>query len=288
LSLHTARELLEKTNGEWAVGAFNVTNLEEVQGVVSAAESENAPVIIMVSEGAVRHAELGYISAVCLNAAKQAKVPVAVQLDHGTSLEMAAQCIRSGFSAALIDNSRLPLEDNVRITKRVVEVAHACGVSVEGELGIVGGKEDDLVVADDEARLTDPDVAEEFVRLTGIDVFAPAIGTVHGLYKSAPALDFSRLEDIRARVSVPLALHGGSDLSDEDIAKLIRCGINKINVGTDLKVAVTNAVRQVLAQNPDTHESRLLYKAVREAVRDTVVKKIRLFGASGRASSMRL
>jgi len=144
------------------------------------------------------------------------------------------------------------------------------------------------VVADDEARLTDPDVAEEFVRLTGIDVFAPAIGTVHGLYKSAPALDFSRLEDIRARVSVPLALHGGSDLSDEDIAKLIRCGINKINVGTDLKVAVTNAVRQVLAQNPDTHESRLLYKAVREAVRDTVVKKIRLFGASGRASSMRL
>lgn len=159
MSLHTARELLEKTNGEWAVGAFNVTNLEEVQGVVSAAESENAPVIIMVSEGAVRHAELGYISAICLNAAKQAKVPVAVQLDHGTSLEMAAQCIRSGFSAVMIDNSRLPLEDDVRITKRVVEVAHACGVSVEGELGIVGGKEDDLVVADDEARLTDPDVA---------------------------------------------------------------------------------------------------------------------------------
>ena len=115
MSLHTARELLEKTNGEWAV--FNVTNLEEVQGVVSAAESENAPVIIMVSEGAVRHAELGYISAVCLNAAKQAKVPVAVQLDHGTSLEMGAQCIRSGFSAVMIDNSRLPLEDNVRITK---------------------------------------------------------------------------------------------------------------------------------------------------------------------------
>jgi fructose-bisphosphate aldolase class II len=288
MSLYTPRELLERTNGDWAVGAFNVTNMEEVQGVVAAAEDEDAPVILLVSESAIRHSGLEYIASLCRKAAQQTKVPVAVQLDHGLSLSMAVKCLREGFSGVMIDNSTLSFDENVDITRRVVDVARACGVSVEGELGIIGGKEDDLLVAAGEARLTDPRLAAEYIRLSQVDVFAPAIGTAHGLYKNAPALDFARLEQIRRRVSVPLALHGGSDLPDGDVSRLIRMGINKVNVGTDIKVAVIEAVQRLLDGNSCMHESRLLYKAIRDAVYETVVKKLRLFGASGRAGLKRM
>ncbi|MGI6149982.1 MAG: class II fructose-bisphosphate aldolase [Firmicutes bacterium] len=276
MALVTAKELLLSRPPGQAVGAFNVHNMEDVQGVVWAAEELGTPVIVMASESALKYAGVPYIAQLVRTAAEAVSIPIALQLDHGSSFEIAKACIECGFTSVMIDGSRLPFAENAALTRQVVELAHAHGVSVEAELGRVGGKEDDLEVAAQDAFLTNPDEAVEFVRQTGIDVLAPAIGTVHGLYKGEPKLDFARLREIARRVDVPLVLHGGSDLPVDALQEAIRCGIAKVNIGTDLKYAVTNGVRAYLKENPEEYEPRKVFAAGREAAKQLVMEKLRI------------
>ncbi|KLU39588.1 MAG: tagatose-bisphosphate aldolase [Peptococcaceae bacterium 1109] len=276
MALVTAKELLTPKPQGRAVGAFNVHNMEDVQAVIFAAEEMGTPVIVMASESALKYAGVAFIARLVQTAAEQVSIPIALQLDHGQDLDLLKACIDHGFTSVMIDGSRLPFEENVAVTREVVELAHAHGVSVEAELGRVGGKEDDISVAAHEAFLTDPDQAVEFVERTGIDVLAPAIGTAHGLYKGIPKLDFPRLKEIASKVDVPLVLHGGSDLSVEVLHETIRSGISKINIGTDLKYATTNGIKAYLEENPAEFEPRKVFAAARESARTLVLEKLRL------------
>ncbi len=281
MALVTAKEILTPRPRGWAVGAFNVHNLEDTQAVVWAAEKLQTPVIIQVSENALNYAGAPYISRIVQVAAGQAAVPVALQLDHAKSFEVALQCMRLGFTSVMIDGSHLPFAENVALTKKVVEAAKDFGVSVEGELGMVGGKEGDPL--DSQDYLTDPEQALEFVHTTGIDLFAPAIGTQHGRYPGEPNIDYERLERIRDLVPIPLALHGGSDLPTEVIIRLIDCGVEKINVGTDLKIAITSGLREFLQAHPSEHEPRRVFAAARARAQEVVMEKMRLLGMVGKA-----
>lgn len=284
MALITTKEILTPQPRGWAVGAFNVHNLEDVQAVVWAAEELQAPVIILVSESALKHAGAAYISSIVKTASRKVSVPIALQLDHGRSCEVLVECIKNGFTGVMIDGSHLPFADNIALTKKVVQVAHDFGVTVEGELGRVGGKEDHIDVASQDANLTDPDQVVEFVESTGIDILAPAIGTVHGLYKGEPKINFTLLEKIRELVSVPLVLHGGSDLPASIIEQAIASGISKINVGTDLKYAVTGGIKEHLRQNPAEFEPRKLFGSAREQATKVVAEKLRLFNSVGRVA----
>lgn len=284
MALVTVKEILELVTPGWAVGAFNVHNMDDVQAVVRAAEELRAPVILMGSQSGLKYSGVSYLAAICRTAAESASVPVALQLDHGQTFELVLQCIRYGFTSVMFDGSQLPYDENVAETRRVVEVARAFGVSVEGELGLLGGKEDDIIVDEDDARLTDPDEAVRFVEATGIDVFAPAVGTAHGFYQGEPEIDFARLTEISSRLSVPVALHGSSGLSDEVIGKAIECGAKKINVGTDLKWAYTHSLREFLVNNPTEHEPRKVFADARAKMTEMVKDKIRLFKSDGRVN----
>ncbi len=282
MALVTAVKILTPRPRGWAVGAFNVHNLEDTQAVVRAAEKLRAPVIIQVSENALNYAGALYISRIVQAAAEETTVPVALQLDHAKSFELALQCMKLGFTSIMIDGSHLPFAENVALTKKVVQAARDFNVSVEGELGRVGGKTGDPVLGPKD-YLTDPRQAVEFIQATGINLFAPAIGTQHGLYPGRPNIDFDRLQKIRAAVSIPLALHGGSDLDDEIIRRLIACGVEKINVGTDLKIAITSGLRDFLQANPTEYEPRRVFAAARARAERVVMEKIHLFGAAGKA-----
>ncbi len=283
MPLVTAKEILTPRPHGWAVGAFNVHNLEDTQAIVWAAEKLRAPVIVQVSENALNYAGAPYISKIVQVAARETTVPVALQLDHAKSFEVALQCMKLGFTSGMIDGSHLLFAENVALTKQVVRAARDFGVSVEGELGRVGGKEGDLLPDSPQAYLTDPNQALEFVKATGIDLFAPAIGTQHGRYPGEPNIDFERLKSIRDLVSIPLALHGGSDLSPETITRIIACGVEKIIVGTDLKIAITSGLRDFLLANPTEYEPRRVFAAARTRAEQVVMEKIHLFGAAGKA-----
>ncbi|HHV43790.1 MAG TPA: class II fructose-1,6-bisphosphate aldolase [Firmicutes bacterium] len=267
----------------YAVGAFNLNNLEILQAIIQAAEEEKAPVILQASQGGLKYAGLEYIVAMAETAARQVSVPVALNLDHGTSFEQAVKCIRAGFSAVMIDGSHLSFEENIALTKKVVEVAHPSGVSVEGELGRIGGTEDDISVSEKDVAYTDPDQAAEFVEKTGVDALAVAIGTAHGVYKGEPKLDFERLAEIRARVDVPLVLHGASGVSDESIQRAVQSGITKINIDTELRQAFSHTLKEFLRDNPDEIDPRKLLGPSRDSMREVVRAKMRLFGCSGKA-----
>jgi len=267
----------------YAVGAFNLNNLEILHAIVQAAEEEKAPVILQASQGGLKYAGLDYIVAMAKVAAKQASVPVALNLDHGTSFEQAVKCIRAGFSAVMIDGSHWSFKENIELTRKVVEVAHPSGVSVEGELGRIGGTEDDISVSDKDAIYTDPDEAVTFVEITGVDALAVAVGTAHGVYKGVPKLDFERLADIRARVEVPLVLHGASGVPDESIQRAVQIGITKINIDTELRVAFSQTLKKYLEENPDVIDPRKIIGPSRDSMREVVRSKMKLFGCSGKA-----
>jgi len=287
LPLVTAAEILGRAEaGGWAVGAFNCNNMEIVQAIIRAAEAENAPVIIQASQGAIKYAGLEYIAALARQAVAGTAVPVALHLDHGTSFEQVVRCIRAGFSSVMIDGSHLPLEENIALTRRVVEVAHAVGVSVEAELGRIGGTEDDISVSEREALLTDPEEAREFVAATGVDALAVAVGTAHGRYKGVPRLDFERLSRIKALVDVPLVLHGSSGVPAEAVREAVRRGVRKINIDTDIRQAFTDAARRVLEADPDEIDPRRVLGPAREAATAVIREKIRLFGSAGRAAEV--
>lgn len=284
MALVPAGPLLQKAReGRYAVGAFNCNNLEILQAIIAAAEAEQSPVIIQASQGGLKYAGLEYIAAMVQEAANTATVPVALNLDHGTSFEQAVRCIRAGFTAVMVDGSRLPFAENVELVRRVVDVAHCVGVSVEGELGRIGGKEDDIVVAKEDAFFTDPNEACRFVEATGVDALAVAIGTAHGVYKGEPKLDFARLDEINKKVDVPLVLHGASGLSDESIRQAIQLGITKINIDTEIRQAFAQGVREVLAKNPDEIDPRRILGPARDRMEAVVQGKMRLFGCSRRA-----
>jgi fructose-bisphosphate aldolase class II len=284
LSLVPVEDLLRKAQeGDYAVGAFNCNNMEIVQAIVAAAEKENAPVIMQASQGAIKYAGLDYITTMAKLAAGKAKVPVALHLDHGTSFEQCIQCIRAGFSSVMIDGSKLPLQENIALTRRVLEVARACGVSVEAELGKIGGTEDDISVSERDALFTDPGEADEFVRETGVGSLAVAIGTAHGQYKGVPELDFARLEKIIALVKIPIVLHGSSGVPDEAVRKAISLGVCKVNIDTNIREAFVAAARKVLEENPREIDPRKMLGPAREAATEVIRDKIRIFGSSGKA-----
>ncbi len=270
--------LQEAREGKYAIGAFNYNGLEDFQGLILASEETRLPFLAMASQGALKYAGVEYLAAIAHAAVKTKTVPFSLHLDHGQSFEIAMQCIRAGFTTVMIDGSKLPYEENVALTRKVVDAAHAVGVVVEGELGRIGGKEDEMEVQDREAFLTDPAMAVDFIARTGIDIFAPAIGTAHGFYKGTPELDFDRLEAIHSRLpDTYLALHGGTGLSNDDFKQAITLGVTKINIGTDLKNSFTSTIRKMLQENPNEFDSRKIIGPARNTVKETTKRYMRLF-----------
>lgn len=277
-------ELLRRARSEgYAVGAFNTNNLEITLAIVEAAVEERSPLILAVSPGAMRYAGAAYLAAIARVASEEAPVPMALHLDHGTSLEEVETALRLGFSSVMIDGSRLPFEENVALTRRVVEMARERGISVEGELGRLPGKEDEISADDREAFMTDPDQAVEFVERTGVDALAVSIGNAHGWYKGEPRLDFERLRVIREKVPVPLVLHGASGIPDEMIREACRIGVDKINIDTEIRDAFRKAVEGFLRDNPEEIDPRKILGPAREAMKKVVAGKMRLFGCAGKA-----
>ena len=267
-----------------AVGAFNVHNMEYTQGVIAAAEAERAPVILMIGEPMIPFAGLEMLTTICRLAAETTKVPVAVALDHGKNDAYIQRFLDLGLSV-MIDASHFDFEKNIRITRDVVKRAHDRGLSVEGELGSIGGSED----GEEEARawMTDPARAAEFVERTGVEILAVSIGNVHGLYRGKARIDLERLGEIRKVVSVPLVMHGGSDLPEELSRGVIAGGMRKFNVGTDLKYAFSEALRTTMQRSPIPFQPPDVLTEARSAVTEVTRTKIRLFGSSGLADLYR-
>lgn len=271
----TKQLLLDAQKGGYAVGAFNVENMEMVQAVVAAAEELRSPVIMQTTPSTVKYANLNYFYENVKVAAQEASVPVVIHLDHGNSFELAMQAYRTGYTSIMIDGSHEGFEDNIALTSAVVKACHPGEVPIEAELGKVGGKEDDLDGGEGDPY-TNPQEAAEFVERTGIDSLAVAIGTAHGVYKGVPKLDFSRLSEIRKAVSIPLVLHGTSGVPDEDVAECIKRGICKVNYATDLRIAFTKGINQVLKENPDTIDPKKYNAKGREKVRKYVMHKMKI------------
>ncbi len=285
MSLVTMKEMLNKAKSEgYAVGQFNINNLEFTQAILQAAQEEKSPVILGVSEGAGKYMG-GYIAVVKmiegLLESYKITVPVAIHLDHGSTFENCKNAIDAGFTSVMIDASHHPFEENIAITSKVVEYAHAKGVSVEAELGTVGGQEDDIVA--NGVIYADAKECEALVKRTGIDFLAPALGSVHGPYKGEPNLGFVEMEEIGNLTGVPLVLHGGTGIPTKDIKKAISLGTAKINVNTENQIASAKTIREVLAANPDMYDPRKYLGPAREAIKETVIGKIREFGSSNKA-----
>lgn len=282
--LVTGKEILEHAHKHnYAVGAFNVNNMEIVQAIIEAAEETNSPVILQASQGGIKYAGIEYIAALGKVAARKAKVPVAIHLDHGTDFEQIMLCIRHGFTSVMIDGSKYELKKNIELTKKVIEVAHAVGVSVEAELGKIGGTEDDITVDEKDATFTDPDEAKLFVDETGVDYLAIAVGTAHGVYKGEPKLDFDRIKILKDLLQIPLVLHGSSGVPADSIKKAVSLGINKINIDTDLRVAFTQAIKDFNKKDPDNIDPRKVLTPAKEAMKEVIKEKMALFGSAGRA-----
>ena len=289
----------------YAIGAFNVQNLESMSAIAEAATEEKSPVIMQITPSVIKYAGLAYISNLVKTAAQLAPVQIALHLDHGDSFETAVKCIDAGFTSVMIDGSFLSFDDNVAVTKRVVSVAHPKGVSVEAELGKLAGVEERSVDEKD-AILTDPEAAVEFVEKTRVDTLAVAIGTSHGAYKfkSEAKLDLERLKMISEKVSIPLVLHGASSVPQEIVEKAnkygaelsgakgipedqyrkaISLGIAKINIDTDLRLAFTATVREALTNSPKNFDPRKILGPAKDAMKEVAKGKMRLFGSSGKA-----
>ena len=284
MALVSVTELLLRADREgYAVGAFNANNMEIIQAIVEAAEKENSPVIMQASQGAIKYAGLEYITGIVKIAAEATHIPIALHLDHGTDFDQVIRCIRSGFSSVMYDGSRLPLEENIAITNKVLEITRPIGVSVEAELGKIGGTEDDVHVSDREAMYTDPEEARYFVEKTGIESLAIAIGTAHGQYKGEPKLDFERLKKIKGLIKIPIVLHGSSGVPDEAVRKAIELGVCKVNIDTNIREAFVWEMRRRMEADPDEIDPRKLLGPARDATVAIIRGKIKVFGSSGKA-----
>lgn len=307
MPLITSQSLFEKAyEKDYAIGAFNVNNMEIIQGIVDAAKEERSPIILQVSAGARKYANPVYLKKLVEAAVEDSGLPIVLHLDHGESFEVCKQCVDDGFSSVMIDASHHPFEENIAITKKVVEYAHAHGVVVEAELGRLAGVEDAVNVSAADATYTDPVQAQEFVEKTGVDSLAVAIGTSHGAYKfkGDPNLDFERLKAIAAKIpGTPMVLHGASTVLPEFvelcnryggqipgaqgvpeamIREAARHGVCKVNIDTDLRLAMTAAIRKEFAEDPTNFDPRKYLGPGRDAIREMVKHKIRnVLGSSG-------
>jgi len=285
MPLVSMKEMLIKAKeGSYAVGQYNLNNLEFTQAILGASQEENAPVILGVSEGAAKYMG-GFYTVVKmvegLMKDMNITVPVAIHLDHGSSFDKCKEAIDAGFTSVMIDASHHSFEENVEITKKVVEYAHSKGVSVEAELGRVGGQEDDVV--SDGVVYADAKECQELVEKTGIDCLAPALGSVHGPYKGEPNLGFKEMEEIGNATGLPLVLHGGTGIPTKDIERSISLGTAKINVNTENQIASAKAVRDTLNNDANVYDPRKYLGPAREAIKATVIGKIKEFGTSNKA-----
>ena len=284
----TTKEMLRAAQaGKYAIGAFNCENMEMAMAIVAAAEAQRAPVMLQTTPSTVSYAGLDMFYANVRALADRASVPVALHLDHGSSYELAINASAKGYSSVMIDGSHESFEDNIAVSRRVVEQAKAKDIPVEAELGKVGGKEDDLDGGSGNGY-TDPADAVEFVKATGVDSLAVAIGTAHGVYVGTPVLDVARLAEIRKAleangVSIPLVLHGASGLTDESVRECIAEGICKVNFATELRQAYTAGVREVLAKDPDVYDPKKYGKVAMTKVQALVEDRIKVCGSNGKA-----
>ena len=284
MSLMTSAEIYRHAEeGRYAVPGFDSYCLEVVQAQVRAANAEAAPFLLQVTPKGLRHIGMPYFAALARVVVEESRVPLALHLDHGTTLDEIVSSIRHGFSSVMIDGSMLGFEANVALSRKVVEIAHAVGVSVEAELGRVLGKESDVEVRSGEETMTDPQAAERFVLETGIDSLAVSVGNVHGFRRGQAAIDFQRLEAIHRAVPVPLVLHGGSGLGAEALERARRLGVRKVNIGTAIKRAFTESLRRSCRDNPTEIDPRRVLGPAREAVVEELKAVIRMLGAAGRS-----
>ena len=282
--LVNAKELLEKAhNGKYAIPHFNINNLEWTRFILEECQKNNSPVILGVSEGAIKYigGEDVVVSIVkSLIKDLNITIPVVLHLDHGSSYESCKRAVDAGFTSVMIDASNFSLEDNIKITKEVVLYAHDKNVSVEAEIGHVGGEEDGVA---DELAYAKVEDAIMLTKETGLDFLAPALGSVHGLYKGEPKLDFERMKKIDDALNIPLVLHGGSGINDELIKKAITCGISKLNINTELQIAWSNAVRNFIMNNQVVYDPRKVIKSGEEAMKEVILKKLELLGSINKA-----
>ncbi len=309
MPLVTTKNMFEKSMKEhFAIGAFNVNNMEIIQGIVDAAAEENSPVILQASSSAIKYARIGYLKKMIEAALEEHDIPIALHLDHGADFETCKMCIDNGFTSVMIDGSKYDFEENIAITKQVVEYAHSKGVVVEAELGKLAGVEDEVNVSASDAMYTDPDQAKEFVERTGCDSLAIAIGTSHGAYKfkGDAKLRFDILQKIKEKLpNTPIVLHGASTVipelvemcnqyggnipgakgvPDEMLNEASKLGVSKINVDTDLRLAMTAAIRKTFAEDTSIFDPRKYMLPARELIQETVQHKIRdIFGSSNKA-----
>lgn len=275
--------LTHADENRYAVGAFNVNNMEIIQAIVGAADELQSPVILQASQGAIKYAGIEYITALAKLAAEKYSVPIALHLDHGTDFEEIIKCIRYGFTSVMIDASKYPLEENISKTKEIVKIAHSVGVSVEAELGKIGGTEEQIVVSDADVTYTDPNEAKIFVEETGVDSLAIAVGTAHGIYKGEPKIDFDRIKEIDSLVNIPLVLHGSSGVDYDSLRKAVQMGICKINIDTDIRASFAKAVKNFVDANPNEIDPRKILGPAREAMKEVVKEKMQVFGSDGKA-----
>jgi tagatose 1,6-diphosphate aldolase GatY/KbaY len=263
--------LTDAQQNRYAVGAFNIENMEMAQAVTDAAERLQTPVIIQTTPSTLKYAGADLFAAMVSALAAKMKTPVALHLDHGSSFALAAQAMKAGYTGVMIDGSPLPYEENIILTAEVVKAARAAGIPVEAELGCVGGKEE-ADMDEHASQYTDPSQAAEFVARTGVDSLAVAIGTAHGVYRETPRLDIARLSAIRGLVDIPLVLHGASGISGSVLRQCIREGIRKINFATELRIAYSDGVKDYLRAHPDAFDPKTYGKAGYERVRDWVAR----------------
>ena len=309
MPLVTTKDMFEKSMKEgFAIGAFNINNMEIIQGIIDAAQKQNSPVILQASSGAIKYARIKYLMKMVEAAVEETNIPIAIHLDHGPDFETCKMCIDNGFTSVMIDGSKYSFEENVALTKKVVEYAHERGVVVEAELGQLAGIEDDVNVSEDDAKYTDPNQAKEFVEKTGCDSLAIAIGTSHGAYKfrGEAKLRMDILKQVKEKIpNTPIVLHGASTVipelietcnkfggdipgakgvPDEILHEASISGVSKINVDTDLRLAFTGEIRKSLAENPSAFDPRKYLTPAREKITEVVEHKIRdVFGSSNKA-----
>lgn len=307
MPLEILGKMYERANRErYAIGQFNVNNLEFIQSALEAAEEMKSPIIIAASTSAIKYAGMGYLISMARAGADSVSVPVALHLDHGATFEDVKMCVDAGFTSVMIDGSHFPLEENIAVTRKAVDYSHKFGITVEAELGRLGGIEDEVKVSEKDAFLTDPEEAERFVKESGCDALAVAVGTSHGAYKfkGEAKLALDRIAEIKKRVGIPLVLHGASGVDpavvakaekygaklpgakgvpDEAYKKAIALGINKTNIDTDLRLAWTAVVREILHEKPEVFDPRKVLGPAREAVKEVIMGKIALFGSAGKA-----
>lgn len=308
MPLVTTKEMFEKSMKEgFAIGAFNVNNMEIIQAIVDAAEAQKSPVILQASSSAIKYAKLNYLMKMVEAATENSEIPVAIHLDHGPDFETCKKCIDAGFTSVMIDGSKYDFEENIALTKKVVDYAHERGVVVEAELGKLAGIEDEVNVSADEAMYTDPEQAKEFVERTGCDSLAIAIGTSHGAYKfkGEAKLRFDILEKIKEKIpNTPIVLHGASSVipelvetcnryggnipgakgvPNEILNEASKLGVSKINVDTDLRLAMTASIRKVFAENPESFDPRKYLLPAREKIQEVVEFKMKnVFGSANK------